>query len=133
MQKIVLDSSAYIDFLGGDKRVFSALSLAEAVYVPAIVLGELHSGFDMTLKGIKKRKELAEFLRKPTVEIVPITSETAEFYGKIIIDLRGNGTPIPINDAWIAASVLETGSVLVTYDRHFYKVPGLRLWDEAFV
>jgi tRNA(fMet)-specific endonuclease VapC len=43
---------------------------------------------------------------------------------------KKSGTPIPINDAWIAAHALETGSVLVTFDEHFTAVPGLRLWDE---
>ncbi len=133
MKKIILDTSAYIDFFGGNRKILSALSFAETVYVPAIVLGELYSGFDLTARGVKKRNELAEFLRKPTVEIVPITDETAEFYGKVISDLKRNGTPIPINDVWIAANTFETGSVLVTYDRHFNKIPGLRVWNEALV
>ena len=33
-------------------------------------------------------------------------------------------------DAWIAANTFETGSALVTYDRHFAKIPGILLWDE---
>jgi tRNA(fMet)-specific endonuclease VapC len=41
-----------------------------------------------------------------------------------------SGTPIPINDIWIAAHSLETGSILVTYDDRFALIPGLRLWDE---
>jgi tRNA(fMet)-specific endonuclease VapC len=44
--------------------------------------------------------------------------------------LKKAGRPIPLNDVWIAAHALETGSVLVTYDAHFAAVPGLRLWDE---
>jgi len=35
---------------------------------------------------------------------------------------------IPVNDIWVAAQCLETGSVLVTYDRHFARIDGLRLW-----
>jgi hypothetical protein len=26
---------------------------------------------------------------------------------------------------------IETGSVMVTYDLHFKKIPGLRLWDRV--
>jgi predicted nucleic acid-binding protein len=44
--------------------------------------------------------------------------------------LRKSGNPLPVNDVWIGAHTLETGSVLVTYDRHFCAIPGLRLWDE---
>jgi predicted nucleic acid-binding protein len=41
------------------------------------------------------------------------------------------GAPIPVNDVWIAAHALETGSILVSFDAHFSRVPGLRLWDYA--
>ena len=42
--------------------------------------------------------------------------------------LKQAGTPIPINDVWIASHALEIGAVVVTYDKHFAMVPGLRLW-----
>jgi len=44
--------------------------------------------------------------------------------------LRKSGKPIPINDVWIVAHGLETGSILVTYDDHFAMIPGLRLWPK---
>ena len=47
-------------------------------------------------------------------------------------DLRIAGTPLHINDVWIAAHALETGSILITYDRHFQKIAGLRRWDEVW-
>jgi tRNA(fMet)-specific endonuclease VapC len=43
--------------------------------------------------------------------------------------LRKAGTPLPINDVWVAAHAVETGSVLVTFDAHFKEIKGLRLWD----
>ena len=43
--------------------------------------------------------------------------------------LQSNGTPIPLNDVWIAAQAIQTGAVLATYDRHFEDVAGVRLWD----
>ncbi|MBM4024729.1 MAG: type II toxin-antitoxin system VapC family toxin [Planctomycetes bacterium] len=55
---------------------------------------------------------------------------------KVLIDfaeikhaLRRAGTPLPLNDVWIAAHTLATGSILMTFDMHFTKVAGLRLWD----
>jgi|GEM_PF-3842816 len=33
--------------------------------------------------------------------------------------------PNATNDIWIAATALETGALLVTYDSHFNNVPGL--------
>jgi len=44
--------------------------------------------------------------------ITPIGEETAIFYSEIYSTLRAKGKPIPTNDLWIAASTLETGSIL---------------------
>ena len=37
---------------------------------------------------------------------------------------------IPVNDIWIAAQTIETGSQLITFDGHFKNISGLRIWDE---
>ncbi|HES59885.1 MAG: PIN domain-containing protein [Calditrichaceae bacterium] len=66
---------------------------------------------------------------KSTVQILAATNETSEIFGIIKSELKKQGKPIPINDVWIAAHVLETGSVLITYDKHFFQIPGIRLWD----
>jgi tRNA(fMet)-specific endonuclease VapC len=44
------------------------------------------------------------------------------------------GRPIPANDLWIAASCLEHGAVLFSFDAHFEQVDGLRVirqWADA--
>ena len=40
--------------------------------------------------------------------------------------MKSTGTPIPTNDLWIAASVLETGGVLITADKHHLSIPFIR-------
>lgn len=37
--------------------------------------------------------------------------------------LRRQGTPVPINDIWIAATAAQHGLRLLTLDRHFRQVP----------
>ena len=76
------------------------------------------------------RDTLDRFLQKPTVKILNATSETAKIFGMVKQDLKKAGTPVPINDVWIASHALETGSTLITYDSHFKKIAGLRGWDE---
>ncbi|MFQ5810117.1 MAG: PIN domain-containing protein, partial [Armatimonadota bacterium] len=56
---------------------------------------------------------------------VPVTHSIAERYGVLVKQLKEQGTPIPTNDIWIAATALETGTRLVSYDAHFNNVPGL--------
>ena len=50
---------------------------------------------------------------------------TAEHYATVYAALRAGGTPIPTNDMWIAASAIQHGLRLFTFDAHFGTVPGL--------
>jgi tRNA(fMet)-specific endonuclease VapC len=130
MKKILLDTNAYVRFLRGDEKVMGYLARADSVYMSVFVLGELFAGFKAGLKEKSNKQLLEAFLLKPTVSVLDATKETADFFGLIAASLRRSGTPLPVNDVWIAAHCLETGSILVTYDDHFAQIPGLRLWDE---
>ena len=128
MRQVLLDTNAYARLLAGDTNVLEEVSEAERVYLSVFVMGELLAGFRGGAKMAQNRQLLKTFLAKPTVSFLGATQETAEIFGQIKHDLRKAGTPIPINDVWIASHAMETGSVLVTYDTHFREVPGLRLW-----
>ena len=130
MRTILLDTNAYVRFLAGDEKVLDSLATAGRVYVPVFVLGELLAGFRSGSKEKPNRQLLERFLAKPGVAILDATRETAEYFGLIKSALKKAGQPIPLNDVWVAAQALETGSVLITYDTHFAVVPGLRTWDE---
>ena len=129
MKKILLDTNAYTSLLAGDEKVLDIISGVETVYMSVFVLGELYAGFSGGSKERENRSVLNRFLLKPAVRILNATAEKAEVFGLVKSSLKIAGTPIPINDVWIAAHGLETGSAIVTYDTHFNKVPGLRLWD----
>ncbi|MBM5797283.1 MAG: type II toxin-antitoxin system VapC family toxin [Cyanobacteria bacterium K_Offshore_0m_m2_072] len=48
--------------------------------------------------------------------------------------MRRKGRPIPTNDIWIAASALERGAALFSFDDHFKQIDGLRVvqsWPET--
>ncbi len=130
MKNILLDTNAYVRFLRGDEKVMAYLAQADSVHMSVFVLGELYAGFKAGAKEKDNRQILDRFLLKPTVSVLEATIETADIFGLIMASLRKSGTPLPINDIWIAAHALETGSILVTYDDHFARIPGLRLWDE---
>ncbi|MCP4714286.1 MAG: type II toxin-antitoxin system VapC family toxin [Deltaproteobacteria bacterium] len=132
MKKILLDTNAYVRFLAGDREVLAGLATAGIVYMSVVVLGELYAGFRGGKKEVANRKVLEQFLSKPTVRVLEVTQETSEVFGEVKALLKKTGTPLPINDVWIAAHALETGTVLFTYDRHFQKVPGVRLWERVF-
>ena len=91
------------------------------------MLGELHAGFQLGKYLTRNIHELELFLLKPGVRCIEIDKSIAERYGILVKDLKKNGTPIPTNDIWIAAACLETGSRLLSKDRHFTKIPGIAL------
>jgi len=130
MKNILLDTNALVRFLRGDENVMTYLAQADRVYMSVFVMGELYAGFKAGSKEKGNLQILERFLLKPTVTVLDATSETADYFGLIIASLKKSKNPIPVNDIWIAAHALETGSILVTYDSRFAAVPGLRLWDE---
>ncbi|MFA6007739.1 MAG: type II toxin-antitoxin system VapC family toxin [Candidatus Shapirobacteria bacterium] len=130
MTKILLDTNAYSAFMSGDKSVFEYIVESEAIYFSTIVIGELFAGFHGGGKLIQNREELRSFLRKDGVEVIDVTVETAEIFGEIKAGLLKKGTMLPLNDIWIAAHSIETGSKLITYDKHFACISGLRVWEE---
>lgn len=127
MNKVLLDTNAYTNLLTGDERILSIIGGAQVVYMSIFVLGELYAGFAGGSKEQHNQEILRAFLLKPAVKTLNATSETAEIFGVVKNNLKKAGTPIPINDVWISAHTLETGSVLVTLDKHFHLVPGVRV------
>ena len=128
MRKVLLDTNTYTALFRGDEGVLDTLARADTVFMSVIVLGELYAGFNGGNQESKNRAELESFLRRPTVKILTASLETSDIFGTIKHRLHEAGTPIPINDVWIAAHATESGSHLITYDKHFEKVAGLLLW-----
>lgn len=134
VKKILLDTnSCSVLFRGKDSRLINIVEDSETVFVSTIVIGELLTGFRAGNREEENRKILESFLDNPATKVVEVTQESAEIYSQIKVFLRRKGIPIPTNDVWIAAHAIETGSVLVTYDKHFLKIPGLRIWEKLKV
>jgi len=123
--RLALDTSAYSRLRAGDERVHDAIAAAEVVLVPATVLGELWGAFEMGSRARENRVTLAEFLGEPFVSVVPISANVARQYGRVYAALRRAGTPIPVNDMWIAAATIDQGACLLTFDQDFRRVAGL--------
>lgn len=123
--RLVLDTSAYSHFRTGDERVRDFIAAAEIVFFPTIVLGELEAAFALGRRERENRTLLAEFLAEPFVSILPVTPAIARHYGRVFVDLRRVGTPIPTNDLWIAATTLDCGGHLLTFDKDFNAISSL--------
>ena len=123
--KLVLDTSAYSHLRAGSDDVMDAVAAAEIVYLPTVVMGELEAGFRLGRRTEENRVTLSEFLSEPFVAVLPVSRRVARRYGQVFAQLRRAGTPIPVNDIWIAACTLERGAHLLTFDRDFERVENL--------
>jgi tRNA(fMet)-specific endonuclease VapC len=117
--RIALDSNRYDDLLTGDEDVARIVENAEAVYLPFVVVGELRAGFAAGKRQGENERLLRHFLMKDDVQILFADEQTTYHYASAYVQLRRQGTPIPTNDLWIAALVLQHDLVLCSRDRHF--------------
>lgn len=120
---MLLDTSAYSAMRRGDERLFEPIREASAIFLTSVVIGELIYGFVAGRLEAQNRRLLGEFLQSERVEVLSVDEETGERYAVIRHHLRRQGTPIPTNDLWIAASAAQHGLKLLTLDGHFKDVP----------
>jgi tRNA(fMet)-specific endonuclease VapC len=123
--RVALDTNRYTDFCRGVPEVVDQVRTFERVYLPLIVLAELRGGFLCGEKGIQNERRLLEFLNSPRVEILYPNEATTHQYARLFAQMRRQGTPVPTNDLWIAALVLQHDLLLYARDRHFDVVPQL--------
>lgn len=127
MIAIALDTSEYAAFKRGDATATERIARADLIIVPLPVLAELRVGFRGGSREAQNLDELERFFSSPRVEVPSMTEQTAILYAEIFGTLKRKGTPIPINDVWIAAVALEHGAILYSRDGHFATIEGLPL------
>lgn len=125
MTHVLLDTNAYVAFKEGHQEVMAILQHAELIGLSIVVLGELVAGFTVGTKYQKNMQELNAFLSTPRIRIFPIDETTTTFYAQIYANLRRKGNPIPSNDLWIAATTLQQGYQLCSFDKHFHNIENL--------
>ena len=123
--RVAIDTNRLTDLFRGDSALAEQLSVAEEVWIPLFALGEIKAGFQGGTQRHRNEMLLNRLLAKPTVSVLMPGRETAEHYARIFVQLKRAGTPVPDNDLWIAAQVLEHDLVLITRDRHFAFIPQL--------
>ena len=124
--EVVLDTNAYSDWVR--KGLWqNSIVRADRVWIPTVVIGELYRGFISGNRFSVNEAHLREVLNQPVVGIIDINYDVARIYGELLHFLRQGGQPIPTNDIWIAAACIERGASLLTSDKHFERLPQVRL------
>jgi predicted nucleic acid-binding protein len=60
---------------------------------------------------------------------VPTDNLLWETVERMVWKLDRSGTVLPLTDLLIAAAAIRTGAVLLTFDKHFSQIPGVRAVD----
>lgn len=121
----ILDTNIIIHIMKGDSAVADAVRKIGLIYIPVIVLGELLFGAEKShLKQSNREKYLQFCLSYPLLDV---TKDVAQNYGRLKYELQAKGTIIPENDMWIGSIALTNGMTVLTKDKHFEKIPDVRI------
>ena len=124
---MILDANALSAAADRESTALKVVAGAERLAVPVIVLGEYRLGIAQS----RHRKDYENWLREwiAAVRVLDVDERTTHHYATIGLELKGMGKPIPTNDLWIAALCRQHSLSLLSRDRHFDLVAGLRRID----
>ena len=121
---MILDTNGLSALAEGEPALEPLLRKATQIAIPVIVLGEYRYG----IAHSRDRKHYEEWLTAylSRFRILDVDEATTLSYRDVRTELKRAGTPIPSNDVWIAALCRQHRLPLLSRDRHFDAVPGIR-------
>jgi tRNA(fMet)-specific endonuclease VapC len=126
---MIVDTNALSAVADDDPAIIAILTRADQMAIPVIVLGEYRYGIAQSRHRAVYENWLAGLLRDCI--LFDINEATTQHYAEIILelrrlDLKRKGKPIPTNDLWIAALCRQHSLPLLSRDRHFDLVTGMK-------
>ncbi len=123
--RVAVDTNRYVDLCKGVAETVEVLETADVLVLAFVVLAELRAGFMLGRRQAENERALHGLLLKDGVEVAYADDQTTHHYASVYRQLRKQGTPIPTNDMWLAALVLQHNLALHARDRHFDHLPQL--------
>jgi tRNA(fMet)-specific endonuclease VapC len=124
--KLAVDTNRYTDLMTGVAEVVKTLEYADEIYLPFTTIAELRAGLAMGTRGQANELALSKFMGRVGVMTLYANEQTTMTYADIYRQLRRQGTPIPTNDMWVAALVLQHNLTLYARDAHFDHLPQIK-------
>ena len=125
---MILDTNALSALLDRDAALLEIIEQSRELSLPVIVLGEFRFGITVS----KRRREYEAWLVRDLslFRVLPVIEETSIHYAAIRSELKASASPIPANDAWIAALARQHRLPIVSQDAHFDSVKNIdrRTW-----
>ena len=121
---MILDTNALSAVADGEPKAIAQIAGARTIALPVIVLGEYRFGFAQSHRRADYEHWLNRFVS--ACRVLEVNVETAVRYAQVRVELKRAGTPIPANDAWIAALCRQHALPILTRDGHFDSVDGIQ-------
>jgi tRNA(fMet)-specific endonuclease VapC len=118
----IADTSAIVRLLRRDPQAEEKIR-GKAFAIAFVTLAELSVGVLKAARPEAAWFRVMEVLRGQYIFYV--SAVTPATYARIFFDLEQRGTPIPVNDVWIAALAVESRLPSLARDEHFSRVKGL--------
>jgi tRNA(fMet)-specific endonuclease VapC len=129
MIRYMLDTNTVSEFIRGNEslaRQIIHVPMAQLA-ISAVVAGELHYGIAKRPDAVRLRRVVHEFLIR--VQILPWDESVAQHYGTFRASVQNQGLMLTPLDMMIAAHAHALGTVLISHDGAFKKIPHLQVED----
>ena len=127
----LFDTSFIIDFLKKDKRCIHLLDKLKPaeLYLSVISLAELELGFRLYSSKLHNvyKNTFRKLVQVNFLKLIPVDSKIAIKYGEIQSDLSKKGEVLSQFDGIIASTAKAYGFTLITTDKDFKRIKGLKL------
>ena len=133
---IIIDTSI---FVGAERNsqslstIFSGLQLEDDAYISVATVSELLVGVhraDNEARRILRSAFVEQILSSFTA--IDITVSISRIHSKIVSDLMRRGQIIDVQDMWIAATAIQNGFSVLTYDvSDFSRIAGLNVLNAS--
>lgn len=129
MNRYMLDTNTVSHFIKGISNVRNRIISVpmSSLTISAITEGELLFGVAKKTEAKQLSLVVHEFLIR--VDVLPWDSTAAACYGTLRAELQKKGKMLGNLDLLIAAHALSLGIILITSDRAFNQVDGLKIED----
>jgi tRNA(fMet)-specific endonuclease VapC len=120
---MAVDTNRYRDFCAGVPDAVEQFRRVEQIVLPFVTVAELRAGFLCGTLAKQNESTLIRFLNRSRVKALFPDENTTHHYARVFAQLRAQGTPIPTNDMWISALVLQHDLLLYSRDKHYDHLP----------
>jgi predicted nucleic acid-binding protein len=124
---ILIDSCIYIEHLRAGRdpaQVFAPYAQQHDLATCGVIRSEVIRG----MRTPKSRAALAAYF--DCLLYIPTLNHVWEAAEEVLWQTDRAGFKIPVTDAIIAVCAMKAGGAVLTKDKHFKAIPGLRVFEE---